>query len=107
MNLDAKMSTFEFLTKLKRMKTFLRLFLISGLCYLLSSCKYDNYDTLIKPTLPKDVIPDTVSYTQDVVPIFKSSSCYSCHTTATKGAGGNYVIDNYNDLKIFTTPHDT
>jgi hypothetical protein len=59
-------------------KRFLKLLFLSGtLLTLLTACEYDY----IIPTPPPPVIAnDTISYSQDIQPIF-NSSCISCHAT--------------------------
>ncbi|MEI6059676.1 MAG: hypothetical protein WCR72_03155 [Bacteroidota bacterium] len=72
-------------------KRFLRLIMLSGtLIILLTACEYD----FIVPTPPTPVPPagDTISFSQDIQPIF-TAKCASCHPSVYKpnlGAGLSY-----------------
>lgn len=80
-------------------KSFLRLLFLSGaMVTMLTSCEYDY----IVPTPPEPVIVgDTISYVQDIQPIF-NAKCNSCHASVppvlTAGVSynnlitGNYVV---------------
>jgi len=60
-------------------KRFLRLFFLAGtLLTLLSACEY----SFIEPTPPPPPPPagDTISYAQDIQPIF-NASCNTCHAS--------------------------
>lgn len=59
-------------------KSFLRLLFLSGaMVMMLTACEYDY----IVPTPPEPVIlGDTISYVQDIQPIF-NAKCNSCHAT--------------------------
>lgn len=80
-------------------KRFLRLLFLSGtMLSLLTACEYDY----IVPTPPPPVVEnDTISYAQDIQPIF-NAKCNSCHASVppvlTAGVSynalmtGNYVV---------------
>jgi hypothetical protein len=58
-------------------KRLLRLLFLSGtLLTLLTACEYD-FNVPVPPT-PKPPAGDTISYTQDIQPIF-NTSCTNCH----------------------------
>jgi mono/diheme cytochrome c family protein len=62
-------------------KRLLKLFFLSGiLITLLSACEYD-YIVPTPPT-PKPPADDTISYIQDVQPVF-TAKCVSCHAGST------------------------
>lgn len=81
-------------------KRFLKLLFLSGtLLSLLTACEYDY----IVPTPPPPVVEnDTISYSQDIQPIF-NTKCNSCHASAspvlTPGVSynnlktGNFVVE--------------
>lgn len=81
-------------------KRFLKLLFLSGtLLSLLTACEYDY----IVPTPPPPVVEnDTISYSQDIQPIF-TAKCITCHAGSLKPdltsgksynalSSGNYVI---------------
>lgn len=95
-------------------KRLLRLLFLSGtLLAILTACEYDY----IIPTPPPPVIVgDTISYSQDIQPIF-NAKCISCHSgtnpVLTSGASynalisGNFVVANSpatSDLYIVCKP---
>jgi len=58
-------------------KRLLRLFLLSGvLLTLLTACEYDYLVPV--PPVPPPPADDTISYSQDIQPIF-NTNCTSCH----------------------------
>lgn len=84
-------------------KRFLRLLFLSGtLLTMLTACEYD----FIQPTpAPPKIDNDTISFSQDVQPVF-TSQCVTCHSTGAiapdLSAGksysvlttGNYIVAN-------------
>ena len=73
-------------------------------------CKYDKYENLV-PLRAADTIktklPDSIQYSfkNDVTPIFRAF-CYSCHSASTKNSGGQFVLDTYGGVSLWTSPHD-
>jgi len=73
-------------------QTFLALFFIS----VLISCEYEFIE-VAQPTPPDP--EDTISFTEQIEPIFVSSSCTNCHSGAlpldlSTGNAYNSIIDN-------------
>lgn len=70
------------------------LLLIVGLTLTFSSCVYRTGEDTPNPGC---VIPNPVSYTNDVLPVI-SPSCLGCHDQA--GNAGGIVFDTYAGLKV-------
>jgi hypothetical protein len=61
---------------------------------LMAGCKYSN----VEETYPINTCDTSnISYGSYIQPMLKTN-CYSCHTAGNAGLGGNYVLDNYNDV---------
>ena len=64
--------------------------------FALKSCYYDVEEELYPYTAP-----DSVTYTNNVVPIL-SANCYACHSkTAASSLGAGIILDSYTDLKVY------
>ncbi|GAC1424528.1 MAG: hypothetical protein NVSMB7_00550 [Chitinophagaceae bacterium] len=57
-------------------------------------CAYTKKDVVQLPC----VIPDSVFYSKDVVPILQNN-CYTCHSAASNSSG--ILLDNYNGLRLY------
>lgn len=70
------------------------------LCFLLSSCFYDNEETLY-PTSFASCDTTAVTYSNTVSSIL-SSQCYSCHSNTTAAnLGAGIKLENYSDAKKY------
>ena len=57
-------------------------------------CAYVKKDVIVVPC----VVPDNVSYANDIVPILEAN-CYDCHTTSSNSSG--VLLDNYDALVFY------
>lgn len=93
------------------MKTFLSLGLFISTIILLSSCEYKTIQ------IPETPIPDVISFSANVEPIFTSQSCVSCHPgmhkpdltigkaySSLQSVSGYVVKDNPETSLIYTKP---
>lgn len=63
-----------------------------------SACYYDNKESLY-PTLNTACDTTAVTFSGSIAPLL-SSSCYSCHSTATAASFGNNIkVESYTDVK--------
>lgn len=77
-------------------KLFLALTAVTAL--LLSSCYYDNVETLY-PVLSSSCDTTAVTFSASIAPIL-SASCLSCHSNATAASfGSNIKLESYADVK--------
>ena len=100
-------------------KHIISLLLIAVLVSFLASCEYDFIKP--EPTQPPPGPTDTISFSQEVQPIFESNNCTGCHKP--QGAAGldltapnayNSIISNGlvnttdpASSRIYTFPHPT
>jgi hypothetical protein len=66
-----------------------------GTMIFLSSCYYDNEETLYPST---ECITADMSYQNDIVPII-SSNCYVCHSAIANT--GNITLEGYTEIKKY------
>jgi hypothetical protein len=86
-------------------KRFFRLLILSGtVLTMLTACEY----TFIEPTpAPPIIVGDTISYSQDIQPVF-TSKCVSCHKTGGQApdlsAGNSYTALTSGNLVVTGNP---
>jgi hypothetical protein len=86
-------------------------FLAVTLIAMITGCYYDNIDEL-HPNIGPCVVPDTISYANDIVPIM-TNSCgatdFGCHNTSSNSTSGwglnshlelTNTVDNTEFLKV-------
>lgn len=81
--------------------------LLLSLLTLVAACSYTNVHDLPAPAPPACVLPATLSYQNDVLPILKKE-CYSCHDAAhyqnspPNGSGGALNMENFGQLQYYS-----
>ncbi len=98
-------------------KHILSLLLVAVIMSFLASCEYEFIKPEPPPPPPEPT--DTVSFSQEVQPIFESNSCTSCHKPGGAAGLDLTIPDAYNSIisnglvdtadpassKIYTFPH--
>ena len=78
------------------MKKLLKIVLVGSIPVLLFSCYYDEFPEMEEVILPPDT---TVSFANDIAPIFETYNCTQCHSPSTLGQNPNLTPGNaYNSL---------
>jgi hypothetical protein len=71
--------------------------IVSIISLLVFSCYYDSEEALY-PTLTSSCDTTNVTFSGTIVPIL-SGNCYSCHSNANAGFGGNIRLEAITDVR--------
>lgn len=79
------------------MNRLILLFCLFGISISLTSCYYDDEETLYALVTPPACDTTAVTYTNSVIPILELE-CYGCHSGS--APGGGYILNTYSGLSV-------